>query len=338
MTRVLIAAACTLLGLVPLTGTADPAPAASARIVPFDLEAHRGGRALRPENTLQSFANGLSIGVDTLELDMGVTRDGVVVISHERGLNPDLARGPDGKYIDKGIPYVQLTLAQVKSYDVGQIRPGSAYAKRFPDQRSVPGTRIPTLAEVIELVKRSGDTHVRLNIETKIDPTHPEESPDPEHFVAAVLKVLRKEKFTSRVMIESFDFRTLQLLQKQAPEIPTVYLTQVQQPEENLYLDKPSPWTAGFDPMKYGGSVPRAVKAAGGRIWSPLSDDVDAAQVRTAHELGLPVIVWTVNDPAEMARLIDLGVDGIISDRPDLLRKVAASKGIALPKPHPVKP
>jgi len=338
VTRVLIAAACTLLGLVPLTGTADPAPAASARIVPFDLEAHRGGRALRPENTLQSFANGLSIGVDTLELDMGVTRDGVVVISHERGLNPDLARGPDGKYIDKGIPYVQLTLAQVKSYDVGQIRPGSAYAKRFPDQRSVPGTRIPTLAEVIELVKRSGDTHVRLNIETKIDPTHPEESPDPEHFVAAVLKVLRKEKFTSRVMIESFDFRTLQLLQKQAPEIPTVYLTQVQQPEENLYLDKPSPWTAGFDPMKYGGSVPRAVKAAGGRIWSPLADDVDAAQVRTAHELGLPVIVWTVNDPAEMARLIDLGVDGIISDRPDLLRQVAASKGLPLPKPHPVKP
>jgi len=338
VTRILIAAASMLLGLAPLTGTADPAPAASARIVPFDLEAHRGGRALRPENTLQSFANGLSIGVDTLELDMGVTRDGVVVISHERGLNPDLARGPDGKYIDKGIPYVQLTLAQVKSYDVGQIRPGSAYAKRFPDQVSVPGTRIPTLAEVIELVKRSGDTHVRLNIETKIDPTHPEESPDPEHFVAAVLKVLRKEKFTSRVMVESFDFRTLQLLQKQAPEIPTVYLTQVQQPEENLYLDKPSPWTAGFDPVKYGGSVPRAVKAAGGRIWSPLSDDVDAAQVRTAHELGLPVIVWTVNDPAEMARLIDLGVDGIISDRPDLLRKVAASKGIALPKPHPVKP
>src|SRR5246500_4417568 len=154
-----------------------------ARLGAFDLEAHRGGRALRPENTLPSFANALSMGVDTLELDMGVTRDGVVVVSHERGLNPDLARGPDGRYIDTGIPYIKLTLAEVKKYDVGKIRPGSAYAARFPEQLPIPGTRIPTLAEVFDLVRRSGDRHVRLNIETKIDPTHPEESPDPEHFV-----------------------------------------------------------------------------------------------------------------------------------------------------------
>jgi glycerophosphoryl diester phosphodiesterase len=327
--------------LVLLIGTpafASDAAVNSKRLGAFDLEAHRGGRSLRPENTLQSFANGLSLGVDTLELDMGVTKDGVVVISHERGLNPDLARAPDGQYIASGIPYVKLTLAQVKSYDVGQIRPGSAYAAEFPNQLSVPGTRIPTLAEVIQLVKRSGDEHVRLNIETKIDPTHPDESPDPEHFVAAVLGVLGAEHFSRRVMIESFDFRTLQLIQKQAPEIPTVYLTQVQQPEENLYPDKPSPWSAGFDPMKYGGSVPRAVKAAGGKIWSPLSDDIDPASVAEAHRLGLPVVIWTVNDPVEMGRYIDMGVDGIISDRPDVLRAVAASRGIPLPAPAPVTP
>ena len=334
---------CPVLAALCLTATAarsqgvTPA-AAGTRITPFDIEAHRGGRALRPENTLQSFANALSMGVDSLELDMGVTKDGVVVISHERGLNPDLARGPDGKYIPAGTPYVQLTLAQVKSYDVGQIRPGSDYAKRFPDQLVIPGTRIPTLAEVFELVRRSGDRHVRLNIETKIDPTHPQESLDPEHFVSAVLEVLRREHFTDRVIIESFDFRTLQLIQKRAPSIPTVYLTQIQQPEENLYLDKASPWSAGFDPMKYGGSVPRAVKAAGGAIWSPLSDDVTADSVHEAHTLGLPVVVWTVNDPKEMARLMDLGVDGIISDRPDILRTVAAQKGVKVPAPAPVRP
>jgi glycerophosphoryl diester phosphodiesterase len=310
----------------------------TARLGPFDLEAHRGGRALRPENTLPSFANALSMGVDTLELDMGVTKDGVIVVSHERGLNPDLARGPDGKYIGTGIPYVKLTLDEVKKYDVGQIRPGSDYAARFPDQLAIPGTRIPTLAEVFDLVRRSGDRHVRLNIETKIDPTHPEESLDPQSFVTAVLDLLRREHFTDRVMIESFDWRTLLLVQKQAPEIPTVYLTQVQQPEENIYLDKSSPWTAGFDPMKYGGSVPRAVKAAGGKIWSPLYEDVTPGSIAEAHSLGLPVIVWTVNDPKDMSRLIDMGVDGIISDRPDLLRKVAASKGIALPRPAPVNP
>src|SRR3974390_1946368 len=108
----------TLLTLLMLSTSALPAS--------FDIEAHRGGRGLRPENTLQSFANALSMGVDTLELDMGVTRDGVIVVSHERGLNPDLARGPDGRYIDAAVPFVRLTLAQVRQYDVGQIRPGSA--------------------------------------------------------------------------------------------------------------------------------------------------------------------------------------------------------------------
>src|SRR5689334_20126962 len=328
-----------LLALIAPRAHADtPGSAHAARLGPFDLEAHRGGRALRPENTLPSFANALSMGVDTLELDMGVTRDGVVVVSHERGLNPDLARGPDGRYIDTGIPYIKLTLAEVKKYDVGQIRPGSDYAARFPEQRAIPGTRIPTLAEVFDLVRRSGDSHVRLNIETKIDPTHPDESLDPQAFVTRVLDLLRREHFTDRVMIESFDWRTLLLVQKQAPEIPTVYLTQQQQPEENIYLDKASPWTAGFDPVKYGGSVPGAVKAAGGRIWSPLYNDVTAASIAEAHRLGLPVIVWTVNDPKDMSRLIDVGVDGIISDRPDPLRTVAASKGIALPHPAPVSP
>jgi glycerophosphoryl diester phosphodiesterase len=330
-----------LLALSLLISSASAQPPASgrpARLGAFDLEAHRGGRALRPENTLPSFANALSMGVDTLELDMGVTKDGVVVVSHERGLNPDLARAPDGKYISAGIPYVKLTLAEVKKYDVGQIRPGSDYAGRFPDQLAIPGTRIPTLAEVFDLVRRSGDRHVRLNIETKIDPRHPEESLDPQGFVTAVLDLLRREHFTDRVMIESFDWRTLLLVQHQAPAIPTVYLTQVQQPEENIYLDKSSPWTAGFDPMKYGGSVPRAVKAAGGKIWSPFYEDVTPSSIAEAHSLGLPIIVWTVNDAKDMARLIDMGVDGIISDRPDLLRTVADSKGLALPRPAPISP
>src|ERR1700719_4983697 len=109
----------------------------------FDIEAHRGGRALLPENTLPAFANALSMGVNTLELDIGVTKDGAIVVSHERGLNPDLARAPDGLYVPApGIPYVKLTLAEVKRYDVGQIRPGSGYAARFPDQLAVPGARI----------------------------------------------------------------------------------------------------------------------------------------------------------------------------------------------------
>lgn len=324
---------------VSLQSTSAPAPPVEVSPVMLDIEAHRGGRALRPENTLASFANALSMGVDTLELDMGVTRDHVIVISHERGLNPDLARQPDGTYVaPPGIPYVRLTLDEVKQYDVGQLRPGSAYAAQFPDQVSIPGTRIPTLAEVIALVRRSGDPHVRLNIETKIDPNHPDESPDPASFVSLVLELLRREQFSDRVMIESFDWRSLRLVQQQAPEIPTVYLTQQTEPYANISLDKPSPWTAGFDPATHGGSVPRAVKAAGGAVWSPYFRDIDAASIEESHRLGLKVVAWTVNHPDDMAHLIDLKVDGIISDRPDLLRSVAASKGVTLPRGYPVAP
>ena len=323
-----------LLALVSVSLRAEPV-VTPKRIMPFDIEAHRGGRALRPENTLPAFANALSMGVDTLELDLGVTRDGVVVVSHDRGLNPDLARGPDGRYVASGIPYIELTLAQVKTYDVGQIRPASAYAAQFPDQLAVPGTRIPTLSEVFALVRRSGDRHVRLNIETKIDVNHPHESLDPQRFVAVVLALLRREHFSNRVMIESFDWRTLLLVQKLAPQIATVYLTRQSGADPSVYTDRASAWTAGYDPPNYGGSVARAVRAAGGRLWSPYYRDVDVRTIAEAHALGIAVIVWTVNDARDMADLIDSGVDGIISDRPDLLRTVAAAKGIHVPQGAP---
>ncbi|SDT60891.1 glycerophosphoryl diester phosphodiesterase [Bradyrhizobium canariense] len=305
----------------------------------FDIEAHRGGRALFPENTLQSFANALSMGVNTLELDIGVTQDGVVIVSHERKLNPDLARNADGIYVTPpGTPFIRLRFDEVRKYDVGQIRPGSAYAAQFPDQHAVPGTPIPKLSEVFALVRKSGDDRVRLNIETKIDPNHPDESPDPQRFVTLLLDLLAADKFSDRVMVQSFDWRTLQLVQQQAPSIPTVYLTQQKGLGATISLDKATEWTAGFNPGEYGKSLPRTIKAAGGAIWSPYFGDVDPDLISESHRLGLAVVVWTVNKPEDIARMIDTGVDGIISDRPDLLRRIAGEKGIALPKGSPVSP
>jgi glycerophosphoryl diester phosphodiesterase len=305
----------------------------------FDIEAHRGGRALFPENTLQSFANALTMGVDTLELDTGVTADGAIVVSHERGLNPDLARDTNGVYVaPPGIPFIRLQLADIKKYDVGQIRQGSAYAAQFPEQHAVPGTPIPTLAEVIHLVRKSGDSHVRLNIETKIDPGHPEESPDPQRFATLLLDLLKAENFSDRVTIQSFDWRTLQIVQKLAPAIPTVYLTQQKGSGATVFPDRASDWTAGFNPGAFGQSIPQTIKAAGGAIWSPFFGDVDPALISESHRLGLKVVVWTVNKPEDIARMIDIGVDGIISDHPDRLRKVAGEKGIRLPKGSPVTP
>ncbi|MBJ7407327.1 MAG: glycerophosphodiester phosphodiesterase [Bradyrhizobium sp.] len=307
--------------------------------VAFDLEAHRGGRALWPENTLPAFAHALTMGVDTLELDVGVTADGEVIVSHERGLNPDLTRDVAGAYITPpGTPFVKLRLDEVRTYDVGRIRPDSAYARQFPDQRAVPGTRIPTLRELFALVRKSGNTQVRFNIETKINPNHPDETLDPQGFVAKLLGVIETEGFSGRVTIQSFDWRTLILVQQQAPNIPTAYLTLQRGSAPTVARDKATNWTAGFDPADHGGSLPRTIKAAGGSIWSPYFGDVTAALVSEAHALGLRVVVWTVNKREEMTRMIELGVDGIISDKPDLLREVAGEKGIALPAGTPVEP
>jgi len=295
----------------------------------FDIEAHRGGRGLFPENTLVSFAGALTMGVDTLELDLASTSDGVLVVSHERRLNPDLARDANGAYVvPPGAPFATLPLAEVKTYDVGQIRPDSNYAKQFPEQRAVPHTPIPTLKEVIDLVRSSGNEHVRLNIETKIDPDHLDESPDPERFVTLLLGVLDAEQFSDRVMIQSFDWRTLQLVQQRAPKIPTVYLTLQRGMAPNVSLTRVTHWTAGFNPADHGGSLPRTIHAAGGKVWSPYFADVTPELVKQAHDLDLRVVVWTVNKPEDIARLIDMGVDGIISDRPDVLTRIAIEKGV----------
>ena len=314
--------------------------AARAAGGPFDLQGHRGARGLAPENTLVAFARALSLGVTTLELDTVVTRDGVVVVSHDAVLNPDLTRGPDGKWLEGPGPIIlTLTRAELLRYDVGRARPGGLTALRFPEQVGVDGTRLPTLAEVYALAKRAGNESVRFNVETKLDPTKPDETPAPEPFADAVLAVVRAAGALTRTSIQSFDWRTLLRVQKIAPEVETCYLT-VETGEDQIQRGRPgaSPWLAGLDVDDHGGSLPRLVKAAGGRCWSPSARDLTKEALAEAHRLGLRVVPWTVNEPAEMAALIDLGVDGLISDRPDVARRVMAEKGLPLPRATPVAP
>jgi glycerophosphoryl diester phosphodiesterase len=196
---------------------------------------------------------------------------------------------------------------------------------------------MPTLALVFDLVRRAGNETVRFNIETKLNPAKLNLTPPPEAFVKSVLDVIRREKMESRVTIQSFDW---QVVQRRAPNVPTVYLSVQQRWLNNIQRahSGPSPWTAGFDIDEHAGSVPKLVKAAGGSVWSPYHKEIDAAQLREAHRLGLKVVVWTVNDAARMDAMLDLGVNGIISDYPDRLRAVMAKRGLALPPPSPVSP
>ena len=300
----------------------------------FDLQGHRGARGLAPENTLAAFETALAIGVTTLELDLAMTKDNVLVVSHDRTLNPDHTRGPDGKFLAReGAAIRTLTFAELQRYDVGRLKPGSAYAASLPEQRAVDGARIPALTELFDLVKRAGAAHVRFNIETKITPTSGAETPDPEAFAAALANAVRDAGLTARVSIQSFDWRTLAAMRRIAPEIERACLT-----AEALNFDTirhgepgPSPWLAGLDIDDFGGAVPRLVAAAGCAVWSPLHRNAKADDVAAAKALGLKVIPWTVNERADMQRLIALGVDGIITDYPDRLRAVMAEKNIPLP-------
>jgi glycerophosphoryl diester phosphodiesterase len=177
---------------------------------------------------------------------------------------------------------------------------------------------MPRLSEVFALTRRARNYDVRFNIETKVSPLLPEQTLPPVEFTERLLAVIYANGMSSQVTIQSFDWRTLQIVQKEAPEIRTMYLSSsntLASPRGRL-----SPWLNGFSPDLYGGSVPRAISAAGGKIWAPNQTYLTPAMLTEAHALGIVVIPWTVNEPAMMTKLIDMGVDGIISDRPDVVQ------------------
>ncbi len=307
----------------------------AATAAPFDLQGHRGARGLAPENTIVGFELALDLGVDTLELDVGVTRDDVAVVHHDRRLNPDLVRDAAGRWLQgPGPPIRALESRALRELDVGRLRPGSAYAAAHPAQRPADGARIPTLAEVLALAGRPGAGRVRFNVETKLSPLAPEEAADAETFARVVVDAIREAGLEARTTVQSFDWRTLRAVRRLAPEIATAHLSSARPGFDTVGATDPagrSPWTDGARLAEHG-SVPRMVRAAGGTVWSPNARDLDAASVAEARALGLAVVPWTVNDAAQMRRLIDWGVDGLITDRPDVLHDVLVERGLRAPR------
>ena len=286
----------------------------------IEIQGHRGARGLLPENTIPAFERAVELGVDVLELDLGMTRDGVLVVHHDRALDPDRTRDAAGAWLAPPGPFVNtLDLAALSEFDVGRAAPGSKIAKRFPEQVPRDGTRIPTLAQVLALGKRPGANGVRFNIETKVTPLAPEEAAGPEEFARAVVGVLRTHGMLDRADLQSFDWRVLHEARKLAPGLSTVCLTAERRWIDNILRDRPgpSPWTDGLDIEAFDGSVPRMVGATGCAVWSPYYRDVTEEALTEAHGLDLKVVVWTVNEVEEMLALARLGVDGIITDYPD---------------------
>lgn len=260
---------------------------------PFVVHGHRGAAALRPENTIPSFEEAIRGGADYIEMDIAVTRDNIPVISHDPVINLEICQGAGGKH-----PIHELTLEQLRQYDCGSLT-----LKAFPRQKPVPGTHIPTFEEVLDLAKSSS---IRFNIEIKSSANWPANyTLAPDALSRMVVDVVRRRKLEKRVLIQSFDFRVVKAVRAIAPDLDVAALYG---PGERTFVD--------------------IARETGARIITPQYRLVTPEKLKEAHDAGIQIIPWTVDDPQDWDRLIGMGVDGIITNDPGALVAHLKAKGI----------
>ena len=313
----------------------------------IEIYAHRGGRGLMPENSLPAYHSALRIGVDYIDMDINMTKDGVLVVAHDSTLNPQITRNAHNQFITKRIPISKLTLQQLQQYNIGELNPHKPYAHYFPYQRSLAHVVMPSLKQVIDYVKSVAGDRVGFQIEIKNDPTQPQLTVSPIKYADALYKLLKQEGVINRTEVQAYDFRALQRLQQLDSSIKTAYLTDHTTDPMSAHskiINLAGVWTAGVNPAKYNYSYPRMVKAMGGSCWDPYEMDLNKSQLQLAHRLGLKVVAWCWPEEEGMdfnykkiEQLISWGVDGIITDRPDILRGLLAARGYNLPRGLPAK-
>jgi len=274
-------------------------------IAPLDVQGHRGCRGLMPENTIAAMLKAVELGVTTLELDVVITKDEQVVLSHEPFFNHEITTKPNGEAVseaeEKSLNIFEMNFKEVEKYDVGN-RPHP----RFPDQQKMKASK-PLLEAVFDSVSafctRTGTSIPFFNIETKCKPeTDGIYHPAPAKFVELLMNVIRKKGMEKRSMIQSFDGRTLQYLHEKYPTMATVVL--VEDVDKTTFAEQLT--KLGFVPT----------------VYSPQYDLVNSTLVADCKQKNIRLIPWTVNDSTGMQRLIALGVDGIITDYPDRLMKL----------------
>ncbi len=272
------------------------------------VHAHRGGRAFRPENTLASFQYGISVGADVLELDLAVTRDNVLVVSHSPYLTQPVSEDPqvkaavanerrcDGPPLPPGTLIRSLTLAQLKGYDCG-----AHTLANFPHQVAVPHTPMPTFDEVLDLAPQG---RFEFNVETKNFPSHPDFTPAPEIFAKMIDDAVRRHNLQARVILQSFDFRTLVAMRRIDPQIRL----------SALFEDAKYDSLTGL--TDHDKSFAHVAEVTGAEILSPGQELVTPDAVAAAHTMGRQVASWTVNTPEGWQKMADAHVDAIITDDP----------------------
>lgn len=313
--------------------------------------AHRGGAGLWPENTMEAFERAIAAGADGIELDVHLSADGVLAVHHDESLKPAIARGSDGDWLTRPTPLLKkLTFEEMQRYDIGRLRPGAGYSGRYPDQEAFDGARIPALRDVYDLVKAKAGSGFRLYVELKTALMDISQSADPAALAEAAVALTRKHGLSDQVTFVSFDWRALARAKEVAPEIENAFTTlpfyQIDPEDASAARDKPgsmdeklraasaagAPWANGYDWRGQQGPdfatrMLKAIAASPADGWFAWHGDVTEETVAFCREAGLSVSCWTVDDEDEMRRLAALGVDAILTDRPDRLAKVLANPG-----------
>jgi len=287
---------------------------------------HRGARGDLPENTLDSFKYLFENKINAYETDILLSKDLVPVINHDFRLNPALTRNSDGDWIENdNIKIFDLTYEQLSKFKIGSIDKKSKYGRRFDDQKSLGEINIPKLSDLLELASNNLSDNLIINLEIKSTPVESNLTPTPNAMARLITNEVNKTELNDKVIYSSFDWRVLREIKNINHQISRAYLTS--ELKGKVY-DK-SPWL-DFMPLYDSDSreLPRLIKTLGGEAWHPKHKDINKDMVRISHEEGLPVNVWTVNEKYEMLRMIEYGVDGIITDYPLRLKKLCEKEGI----------
>lgn len=296
------------------------------------IQGHRGARGELPENTLEGFKSALSTGAQALELDILVTRDGHIVVTHNQTLHTDTTRNAAGDWITADTLNVrELTLKELQSFDIGRSRNGSDYQKRFNTQRTLESAVIPTLQNVFDLMNRPENLAVWLSIEVKSDPLNPGKTAPIPELVQQLWASIFNSGMERRVSVQSFDWNVCLEFQQAAPSIATSYLTSVGPVGENTgnNIYPGSPWMGPFANALSDSSLPEVILEVGGKIWAPYFGNLTKKDVDVARDIGLITVAWTVNEISDFDRMIGLGVDCIITDYPLRACKHLRSSGLA---------
>ena len=292
---------------------------------------HRGARGEIAENSIEGFKHTFALGIKAIELDVVISKDKIPVLYHYFNLMPYLVKDESGNWLKNSeLKVFDKSYEELSKYNIGSFNPESIHGKRFKEQKSLKNAKIPKLSELLELASRKENKDVFLNLEVKSTPFKMGLTPIPSDTVSLILKDIDTYKLEDRIIISSFDWRILYELKKQNPQILRGFLSLQQDLstlKKTIYED--SPWMGKKFPSEDLFLLPKIIKSLEGHVWCPFYKDVTKKNVELAHKLGLAVNVWTVNKESDIVRMIEYGVDGIITDYPKKMQDICVAKNIS---------